>query len=514
MKEHKALTKRNKRQNIDAKGSPEEYINDARGLLNAAGENDSDQADAIIEIVKNLMGFGNVLMFKRSCEQLSKEFNIRKGDFDDASKQILKEQKLQSKMDQDESALITRTEAFIADGFEILYNEVSNRFVCKEHGNDSFGDLNIDNIYRQLRKAHINCPMGDLKSLLRSDFIKKYNPFEDYFTSLPEWDGVDYINSVTGYLTVHQISDKLNEKDRFGRMFRKMLVRSIACCLGKDFNKHCLTFVHDKQSSGKTTFLRWLCPPLLEDYYTENIGLTKDDMIALTENFIVNIDELSVLSKYDINQLKSLLSKDKIKVRLPYGERAENLQRRCNFVASTNNLEFLHDETGSVRWICFLLEDINWAYKKEVDINKVWAQAYHLYRNGFNYQLTSEEIQENEDANKFFFIRTPEMETIQKYFMPGNKDSFERNPELVKFMTATDIIAYVETKFTLSIRFYKNNVGKALKMLGFTQISKYDRDRGMSIKGYYVIPVENDGNVKFQSMNEVPTLKEPANLPF
>lgn len=468
-------------------GNIEDYLPEAKRLLEEAGEDHLKLPEAMLEIVKELRKYENPFKQNIICDKLAVDYGINKGDFKTALKQVAEEEKQQSKENNDESALITRAEAFITEHYEIRFNVISNRLIFREWGSDQFEDLKVDNIYRRLRKVHINISMSDLKSLLKSDFVPRFNAFEDYFKSLPSWDGYDHIQQLTSYIAVQQCSNNIDNQERFERMFKKMLVRSIACSLEKDFNKHCLTLVHDKQSSGKTTFLRWLCPPSLFEYYTENIGLTKDDMIALTENFIVNIDELSALSKYDINQLKSLLSKDKIKVRLPYGERAESLQRRCNFVASTNNLEFLHDETGSVRWICFLLSSINWEYKTKIEIDKVWAQAYHEFKNGFNYQLTSEEIKENDEANKFFFIRTTEMEFVQKYFKPGNTKLYEKFPEYVKFMTATDIITYIDTKVSSNIKLYKSNVGKALKVLGFDQVSKYDSSRSMSLKGYYAI---------------------------
>ena len=69
-----------------------------------------------------------------------------------------------------------------------------------------------------------------------------------------------------------------------------------------------------------------------------------------------------------------------------------------NFKAeSTNKDEFLTDETGSVRWLCFeLIGKMNFTYKDKININDIWRQAYSLYKSGFAYQLTPEEIEENE----------------------------------------------------------------------------------------------------------------------
>jgi predicted P-loop ATPase len=230
--------------------------------------------------------------------------------------------------------------------------------------------------------------------------------FNEYFKNLPTWDGIDHIGKLAKYLKVHEIPE-LNEVDRLDRIFRKTLVNMVACSLETGTKKQCFTLVHDKQNSGKSTFLRWLCPPKLANYYSEAVGLSKDDLIALTENFIINIDELSTLSKVKLNSLKSVMSKDFVKVRLPYSERPEILQRRCNFVASTNSLEFLQNESESNHFICFFLSSIDWNYKSEIDIDKVWSQAYHLFKlTNFDYRINPLEQIENNTIRNIFLSKS------------------------------------------------------------------------------------------------------------
>ena len=493
MKNYRPITFSNKVETTSIKEDKmEDYIPEARELLTNTADDIGAQSEAILEIASRLIQYNNNVKMMKYLDSLAKDFNIKKRDFTTAIKQVRSELSLTKDENGKSSSLISRVESHISENYDIYFNVVANRFKCREKGDSEYSELNIDNIYRQLKKTHINYSISDIRSLMKSDFVPKKNVFNEYFNNLPAWDGEDHIKNLSEFIKVKETSGGNRERIRFENMFSKMLVRSVACSLEADFNKHCFTLVHAKQSSGKTTFLRWLCPPQLEDYYTENIGTNKDDLIALTENFIVNIDELSVLSKYDINSLKSVMSKHRVKVRLPYGERPEILQRRCNFVASTNRQEFLIDETGNVRWICFLIDGINWDYNKEIDINKVWAQAYHLFNNTqFNYQLTTEEIVENENANKTFLIRSPEMELIQMYLIPGNKRGYESIPEQVKFMTATSILTYLNEKNRSNVRLTNVNVGKSLNMLGFSRVSHYESGEQMSLKGYFVIQKEN-----------------------
>jgi len=260
-------------------------------------------------------------------------------------------------------------------------------------------------------------------------------------------------------------------------------------------NKQAFILAHQKQNSGKSTFLRWLNPPILINYYTEEIGMGKDSLIALTTKFIINLDELSTLSKKDINELKSVMSKEVVNVRLPYAARDKLMRRRCSFVGSTNQSEFLSDETGNVRWVCFNIKGINWDYKKDFDIDKIWSQAYHLFKNGFDYELSPNEIVENEIANQSFLVRTPEMELLQLYFFPATDNTINS-----EFLTATEITNKLAVKVSGTIKLYSRSVGKALKMLNFERTGQYDKTLKYTKKGYWVKqkePSESSEDIPF-----------------
>ncbi|MCW3170306.1 virulence-associated E family protein [Chryseobacterium sp. 09-1422] len=79
-----------------------------------------------------------------------------------------------------------------------------------------------------------------------------------------------------------------------------------------------------------------------------------------------------------MNSLKAYISKTHINERLAYARKSEYLERICSFVGSTNKTDFLTDDLGSVRWIIFeVIEKINFNYSSEINIDKVWAQAYY-----------------------------------------------------------------------------------------------------------------------------------------
>jgi predicted P-loop ATPase len=375
-------------------------------------------------------------------------------------------------------SLLKRVEIYIEKKYDIRLNQVSGKLEYKlKEDSEIYKDLNENNLFIELQHANLPISMQKLSCLFQSDFVKSYDPFKAYFDSLGIWQNEpDYIENLCGYIPAIDTA-------RFKTQFKKMLVRCIACALEPNvFNKQVFVLVGEGQNTGKSTFCRWLCPPTLSNYFTECMSTDKDGKIALSTNFFINMDELATLSKSEINSLKSFISTDRVVARIPFDKRSSSIIRRANFIGSTNNDEFLADETGSVRWLCFKIDGrINFDYKKDIDINSVWKQAYTLYKDSFHYQLSNDEIKENEIANSEFTIDTLEAQLIKKYYKPSDKANG-------KFVDASDIMEYIISRNNhakLNVR----SIGKAMKFLGFKKSSNYDSSFGYSTKGYYVIEI-------------------------
>lgn len=362
---------------------------------------------------------------------------------------------------------------YLEKNYEIRYNEVSAQFEFRLKGEEEYQILNENSIFIKMQLDGLNLSLNNLVAFLKSDFVSRYNPFLEYLQSLPEWDRqTDYILQLAGFVKVRS-----EERARFDNHFKKWMVRTIKCAVVDDyFNKQAFILVHDRQNSGKSTFCRFLCPPRLKNYIAENLSVDKDSRILLTTNLIINLDELSTLSRVEINALKSLFSKDKINDRLPYDRRNSIIPRRASFIGSTNQTEFLNDESGSVRWLCFVIEEIDWSYKDTVDIDKVYAQAWYLFNSDFICDISREEIIENEEYNRQFHIVTSEKELIEKYLEPGTLEKHNR------FMTATEILIHLAEKTDNRVRLNAIQIGKSLKLLGFDR-SRAGENRSF---GYYV----------------------------
>ena len=364
--------------------------------------------------------------------------------------------------------IFDRTLKYLNAKYSLRFNTISLEFEIKRTSDKKWSDLNLNSLFIELAQSGIDIPVNKLEILVRSHLIDQYNPISEYFESLEQWDGEDHIKNLCSYV-------KTNNDNAFLYHMEKWFTRAVLCALEKEkINKHCLVLANTIQNSGKSTYLRFFIPRKLMNYLSEDIGLDKDSRIKLCKNLIINLDELSILAKADINSLKAFISKTHINERLPYARKAEYLERICSFVGSTNKTDFLTDESGSVRWIIFeVTEKINFNYSMEINIDKVWSQAYfNAYkRKGFNPELTLADISENEKRNERFTQMTLEQEMVNKFFEPSDN--------LEEFKTATEVMMDLSTQ---GIRLNHLKIGRALSSFKFPRVKHPQRQ----IYGYLI----------------------------
>jgi len=397
----------------------------------------------------------------------------------DVENEVLKIVGSDNEHDGNGNTIFHQAEEYLRKKYDIRSNTISLDVEISEKGKNKWSSCNENNLYIELQKNGIKISINNLISILKSDFATTFNPLIDYFESLEEWDkNTDYIQKYSEYVKLAPGEDK----DQFEYHFKKWLVRVVKCAiLPGYFNKQAfiLTDNGKGQNIGKSSWCRNLCPKKLSQYIAEDVGHNdKDSRILICKNLLINLDELAVLSRKEINQLKALFSKDQINDRLPYERKNSILPRVASFIGSTNKSTFLQDETGSVRWLCFVVENINWSYSKKFDIDKLWGQAYSLSKNiEFEESMTVEDIKQNERRNQKFQELSVEAQLLFKLFkIPEDMN----NAEFMQSALIMNEIDKIYPKANL------NNVrmGKALVAAGYERV-KHKGRYGYWVEKYY-----------------------------
>ena len=321
--------------------------------------------------------------------------------------------------------------------------------------------------------------LNELHTLLGSDFVKEYHPLREYLDGLPPWDGeTDYIGRLAAMVHVKESphsplqQDKSRERNdlsetpvRFADILKRWMVSMIAAALDETVVNQVILTLIGRQGSYKTSFMQHILPPVLSEYYTTKSNssrMTKDDLFTMTENLVINLEEIDTMPPSELNQLKAMVTQRYVDERRAYGRNKVHLPHVASFVATGNNLQFLTDDTGNRRWLPFEVEDIDSPWEADIPYEGIYSQTYALYQDvNFRYWFTDKEIQQLRGHVQQFEVPRPEYELILTYY---------RKPvglERGVYTTSSQIIGrFGNTSLRLSLQ----KVGRAMRELGFRQV--------------------------------------------
>jgi len=358
-------------------------------------------------------------------------------------------------------------ENFLNKHFCFRKNVVTSRIEfksIKESEYDLLNEYNLNSIYRMMKLNRINTNISELRAIVNSDFVKKFDPFVSYFENLPVWDEkTDYIDELAE--TIQTTNNNL-----WKICLRKWLVGMVGCSIDENIISHQVLLLVGGQGVGKSSWVLGLIPDKLKAYrFSGTLNLhNKDSLSMLSENILINCDEFESFNKASVAQFKEIVTKSVIKVRKAYGYNSENYVRRASFTGTANTSDILHDESGSRRFMIFTAKTIN--YKHNVNIDNVMAQAYALYKSGFKYWVSGDEINELSLNNDYYSSLTFEEELLLKFYEPIPENQTKL------FLSTTDIASNLAEHQKLMItNKIRNNLGKALAKHKFVRVKKNGR---------------------------------------
>ena len=338
----------------------------------------------------------------------------------------------------------------------------------------------LNSIVRKAKQEQItnNSPKTDIQEVIYSDATPVYDPISEFLMHLPKWDGQNHLAKLFSRLP----SISSEQLDFLVIWFRS----AVAHWLQKDklhANESVPTLI-GSQGCGKSTFIARLLPLELQEYYLDHLNLSNkfDKEMALTNNLLVNLDELDAIRPSQQAALKQTLSKIKVNGRTIYGSSQQDRPRYASFVATTNNPHPLSDVTGSRRFICIEIPDGQYIDNAgEIDYEQLYAQlVYEVNELKAPYWFTNEQVARIQELNQNYTDEKDITEIIEACFRKPNEG------EKVKAMNCTQMLEliskeYPSLKKTVST---KVHLGLAMKDLGFEHT-----ERG-HVKYYNVVPVD------------------------
>ena len=314
----------------------------------------------------------------------------------------------------------------------------------------------------------------DVYRVMDSDFVPDFHPFRSYLEHLPPWNGED--DHLLAMSMTVQVKGGADEQLRFAEYLKKWLVAMVAGWIDPQVVNNVILVLIGAQGSYKTTWFNYLLPPELRQYFytkTNASRMGRDDLLTLAQYGLVCCEELDTMRPSELNQLKAAVTMPTIDERAAYAHYAEHRHHIASFCGTGNNVEFLCDPTGNRRWLPFEVDSILSPRDDPFDYENIYAQAYALYRQGFQYWFSQSDIQQLAQHNQQFETPRLEVELVQQYFRRPK----EREP--AEFMPVSLALQMVGTGITQKLSTVM--IGRAFAELGF------ERKTSRNVRGYIVV---------------------------
>ena len=296
----------------------------------------------------------------------------------------------------------------------------------------------------EVQLADIRVSIKDVRNFLESDYIKNYNPIDEYlFQCYDKWDGKDHIRALAR--TVPTANPYW--ADWFYTWFLGM-VDQWRGYSHRQYGNSVAPLLISKQGYNKSTFCRRLLPPELQWGYSDNLILSEKRQVyqAMAQFMVINLDEFNQISP-QVQQgfLKNLIQLPTLKYKPPYGSHVMEFPRLASFIATSNMKDILSDPSGNRRFIGVeLTGPIDVSVRP--NYQQLFAQALSALNNGEKSYFDAQQVKLIMKSNSQFEIIQP----IDQYFLLY----FELVEEEKEgdYLTAAEIFDYLKKQIGSSLK--------------------------------------------------------------
>ena len=296
----------------------------------------------------------------------------------------------------------------------------------------------------EVQLADIRVSIKDVRNFLESDYIKNYNPIDEYlFQCYDKWDGKDHIRALARTVP----TNNPYWADWFYTWFLGM-VDQWRGFTHRQYGNSVAPLLISKQGYNKSTFCRRLLPPELQWGYSDNLILSEKRQVyqAMAQFMVINLDEFNQISP-QVQQgfLKNLLQLPTVKIKPPYGSHVQEFPRLASFIATSNMTDILSDPSGNRRFLGVELTgpiDVS----GRLNYEQLYAQAMQALERGEKSYFDAKETAIIMQHNRQFEQISPIKQCFLQVFEPAS------TPENGEYLMAAAIFDILKQKFGSSLQ--------------------------------------------------------------
>jgi putative DNA primase/helicase len=295
-----------------------------------------------------------------------------------------------------------------------------------EFNGERYTDHHTLRLKEQMRPMKLEPTLNIIdEAIVTTALRNSFHPVKEYLESI-KWDG---INRVESFLTTCAGAEN-NKYTRLMSTF--LLVAPIYRVYQPGYQHDTMIILEGDQGTGKSKLVR-----ALGGQWYKAISLMDRDhnTIQLMQgSWIIEVPELSVFAKRDIESLKAFISNPIDFTRFAFGRQDKAFPRQSVFVGTINpeSNGYLMDPTGNRRFLPVKLGAINIELIESMR-DQVFAEALLMYKSGVPVHVTNEELSKIVITEQYAREFHDDWSTIIYNYININRNDMSR------FMTAGDI---------------------------------------------------------------------------
>lgn len=235
----------------------------------------------------------------------------------------------------------------------------------------------------------------------------KYDSAVDYIKSI-QWDGIPRLDNWLRY--TYGVPDDEYHRAVASNWMKGMVKRLVYPGCKFDY----VLVLEGEQGARKSTSLAVLGG----DWHVETTMSTdnKDFFMQFAGKAIIEFSEGETLSRTEVKKMKAIITTQSDKYRPPYERVSKDFPRRCVFAMTTNQTEYLKDETGNRRWLPIRVElpqaDTDWL---RANRDQLFAETYQrvIVDEETIYEFPEEETKKQQDAR---MIQDPNTDRVAEWY--------------------------------------------------------------------------------------------------
>lgn len=346
--------------------------------------------------------------------------------------------------------------------FDDFYNSV---FLDDKKGGHEMKDIDIFKLTLRLQRAYGLRRIGDATVrralVIMADRIHKNDPL-DWLETL-KWDGR---NRLDNFFIEYMGAKKTPYVEAASKNFWISIVARI-------YNPGCImrtmVILKSKQWQGKSTAFAIIGGKWYAEVQ-ENIQ-SNNFLQSLHGKMILEFADMSGMDRADINRIKQVISCRMDRFRAPYDRTPADHPRQCVLVSTTNEGNFLRDDTGGSRFWPIETGTINHD-KLTKDREQLFAEAVSRFKAGETWHIMP---MEETEAIQESYRQTDEWERIIEEFL--DRPSF-LDKETTVAQIATECLKIPIDRLDKSTQI---RIARNLTTVGWEKFQRFTEGRNVKV---------------------------------